>query len=65
LNREISQSPNYSRAWSSRAVIHYQRGEAAAARSDAEAALHLDPGNMQAQNLMSLLTAPSSSVSPK
>ena len=27
LNEEIANSPGYSRAWSNRAVIHFQRGE--------------------------------------
>jgi len=55
LNREIAESPKYSRAWSNRAVIHYKQGEAAPARSDAEAALRLDPENTQALNLLRML----------
>jgi protein O-mannosyl-transferase len=58
LNREIAESPGYARAWSNRAVIRYKRGERAAARSDAETALRLDPSNGQAQNLMRLLQPP-------
>jgi protein O-mannosyl-transferase len=52
LDREIAESPEYSRAWSNRAVIHYQRGESAIARSDAEAALRLDPNNSQALGVL-------------
>ncbi len=55
LDREIAEAPGYARAWSNRAVIHYQRGELAAARSDAENALRLDPGNPQARGVLQLL----------
>lgn len=55
LNREIAESPSYSRAWSNRAVIRYKQGQAAPARSDAEAALRLDPENTQAQKVLSML----------
>jgi tetratricopeptide (TPR) repeat protein len=58
LNREIAESPRYARAWANRAVIHYKRGELAAARTDATTALRLDPLNQQARNLMQLLAAP-------
>jgi tetratricopeptide (TPR) repeat protein len=57
LNREIAESPEYARAWANRAVIRYQRGDLAPARSDAEAALRLDRDNTQAQNLIRLLDA--------
>src|SRR5208283_1933596 len=49
LNEDIANSPGYSRAWSNRAVIHFQRGELASAREDAQTALRLDPANTQAQ----------------
>jgi protein O-mannosyl-transferase len=62
LNREIAEAPEYGRAWANRAVIHYKRGETAAARSDAETALRLEPGNSQAQNLTRLLKATSQPV---
>lgn len=52
LNREIVESPSYARAWSNRAVIYVKRGESGAARSDAETALRLDPGNVQAQGVL-------------
>ena len=55
LNREIAEAPGYARAWSNRAVLHYQNGETQAARADAEAALRLDAENTQAQNLLRLL----------
>jgi Flp pilus assembly protein TadD len=68
LNGVIARSAVYSPAWSNRAVAHYQRREVGAARSDAEAALRLDPGNGQAQALLSVLNAsipPKEGVSPK
>jgi protein O-mannosyl-transferase len=65
LNREIAESPKYARAWSNRAVVRYQRGEMMAARADAETALRLEPGNTQAQNVMRLLNASSSTPSPQ
>jgi protein O-mannosyl-transferase len=58
LNREIAKSPRYDRAWANRALLHYKRGETAAARSDAESALRLDSTNQDAQYLMRLLNAP-------
>ena len=60
LNREIAEAPEYDRAWSNRAVIHYKLNDANAARTDAEAALRLDPGNTQAQNVIRLLNTSSS-----
>jgi Tfp pilus assembly protein PilF len=57
LDREIAESPEYSRAWSNRAVIHYQRGESAMARSDAESALRLEPSNSQALGVLSRANA--------
>jgi protein O-mannosyl-transferase len=55
LNEVISQTPGNPRAWANRAVILYQRGELQSARSDAEAALRLDPHNPQAQGLLAEL----------
>jgi len=55
LNEEIATSPRYSRAWSNRAVVRYWFGEGESARTDAAAALRLDPSNTQAQNLLGVL----------
>jgi protein O-mannosyl-transferase len=63
LNETIEEAPEISRAWSNRAVIRYQQGEVAPARSDAEEALRLDPTNNQAQALLSDLNAPHGSPS--
>jgi len=63
LNREIAEKPGYAQAWAIRAMVHYKRGETAAARADAEAALRLDPVNPQARNVLRLLNAPSRPVS--
>jgi len=52
LNQEIQERPGYALAWSHRAVIRQQRGELSAARTDAETALRLDPGNQEAQAVM-------------
>jgi protein O-mannosyl-transferase len=52
LDQEIAESRGSARVWSSRAVIRYRRGEFASARADAQAALQLDRGNAQAQNLL-------------
>jgi tetratricopeptide (TPR) repeat protein len=51
LNREITEAPAYAPAWSMRAVLHYEERDWAAARTDAETALHLDPANAQAQEV--------------
>ena len=52
LNSEIAESPAYAPAWSMRAVLHYPRGELAAARADAESALHFNPGDPQALDVL-------------
>lgn len=65
LNREITESPRYARAWANRAVIHYQQGETGPARADAETALRLEPDNKQAHNLMSRLDGSAEAASPK
>jgi tetratricopeptide (TPR) repeat protein len=63
LNREIAESPKYSRAWSNRAVIHYKQGQTTPARTDAGAALRLDPENTQAQKVLQMLGSPAQSAS--
>ena len=57
LDREIMRSPGFSLAWSTRAIIRYRRGEIPSAQHDAQNALRLDSGNMQAQYLLSMLGA--------
>jgi len=57
LDREITESTEYSRAWSNRAVLHYQRGDLSAARNDAETSLRLDPNNSQARGVLQNLKA--------
>lgn len=55
LDEAIKAEPGDARAWSNRAVVRYRRGELAAARTDAESALRLDPANIQAQSLLHAL----------
>jgi protein O-mannosyl-transferase len=55
LNAQIASSPDCSAAWSSRAIIWYERGENAAARADTQVALRLDPSNREAQVLLGIL----------
>lgn len=52
LSEEIQERPEYALAWSHRALIRQQRGELAAARTDAETAMRLDPGNQEAQAVL-------------
>jgi len=56
LNREIAEAPQYSRAWSNRAVIYFQRGDTAAARNDAESSLRMDPTNSQARSVLNKIS---------
>ena len=58
LDGLIEQWPGFSPARSDRAIIRYQRGDVAGARSDAETALRVDPSNTQALNLLNKLNAP-------
>ncbi len=55
LDREIAEAPNYSRAWSNRAVLRLQQGQFVYARTDAETALRLDPKNAQAAGVLQKL----------
>lgn len=59
MSELIKISPGDSIAWSNRAAIRYGRGELTEARADATTALSLDPANTQAQQLLSVLSAPS------
>jgi len=65
LDLLIEEWPGFSPARSDRAIIRYQRGDVAGARSDAETALRVDPSNTQALNLLSKLNAPDAIVHPK
>jgi Tfp pilus assembly protein PilF len=65
LDDVIAATPDYSRAWSNRAVIHLRSGDRSTARSDAERALQLDPTNAQAQTLLNVLNAPLSAIARK
>ena len=55
LNREIAEAPTYAPAWSMRAALRYEQGDWGAARTDAETALRLDPGNSQAKIVLAPL----------
>ncbi len=65
LNREVAESPGYEPAWIKRAAVHYKRGEIAQARADAETALHLNPGDTQALEIMNLLAAATPAGTPR
>jgi len=58
LNQVLAESPGNARAWSNRAVVYYKRGELTSARSDAEAALRLEPSNGQAQEVLNSVNLP-------
>jgi tetratricopeptide (TPR) repeat protein len=64
LNREIAEAPAYAPAWSTRAELHCQHGEYAEARADADAALRLDPSNVEAQDVLSRIDALTQTQSP-
>ncbi len=55
LNREISESPQYSPAWSARAVLHLGQGELKDARSDAQTALQIDRTNIMGMRVLQRL----------
>lgn len=56
MSEVIDSSPGYSLAWSNRAAIRYGRGEPKLALADAKVAISLDPSNVQAQQLLALLS---------
>ncbi len=58
LDHVIAGSPNFSRAYSNRAVIRYYRGQVKEARADAETALRLSPANHQARALLQRMENP-------
>jgi Tfp pilus assembly protein PilF len=62
LNREISESPQYSPAWSARAVLHLGKGEMKDASSDAQTALKIDRTNIMAVRVLQRVAT---SVSPQ
>jgi tetratricopeptide (TPR) repeat protein len=62
LNDLIAKSPGNARAWSNRAVARYQTGDLAAARTDAQTAVGLDPSNTQARSLLRGLQATGSAT---
>jgi len=64
LNREITESPAYAPAWSTRAELHYQLGQPEAARTDADTALRFNPDDPQAQDVLRRLDALIPSPSP-
>lgn len=55
LNLAIAGSPNFSLAWSNRALISYESRDFRSARADAQNALQLDPGNFQARYVLEAL----------
>jgi len=65
LDETIANSPDDPRAWANRAALHYKRGELASARSDAGAALRLDPANTQARSVLNLSNESPSFAAPK
>jgi protein O-mannosyl-transferase len=61
LNHEIADVPTYAPGWANRANLDFTAGRLADARADAETALRLDPGNTEAQAVLTVLqsSAPS------
>jgi protein O-mannosyl-transferase len=61
LNHEIADVPSYAPGWANRANLDFTAGRLADARADAETALRLDPGNTEAQAVLTVLqsSAPS------
>jgi tetratricopeptide (TPR) repeat protein len=57
LDGQIAESPRYSPGWSARAELHYQRGELAAGRADAQIGLALNPQDRQARRVLQWLDA--------
>ncbi len=57
LNREISEVPEYSPAWSARAVLHLSQGEFKEARADAQKSLSLNRTNLMGMDVLRRLDA--------
>jgi tetratricopeptide (TPR) repeat protein len=55
LNREIAEAPGYAPAWSTRAKFRYEQRQFPEARTDADAALRLNPADAQAQEILNRL----------
>jgi protein O-mannosyl-transferase len=64
LNREITESPLYIPGWLTRAGLHYQQGELAAARADAHMGLSLNPGDPHVQDVVRRLDNAPASPAP-
>ncbi len=62
LNREISEMPEYSPAWSARAVLHMSKGEFKEARADAEKSLSLNHTNLMGMDVLLRLDAPAAPI---
>ena len=62
LNREIAEAPAYAPAWSTRAVLHLSQDDLQAARSDAQAALRLNPTDQIGIRILMRLNAPAPST---
>ncbi len=65
LNREITESPFYVQGWMTRAALHYQQGELAAARADAHKGLSLTPDDPHVQDVVRRLDASNVPVIPQ
>jgi tetratricopeptide (TPR) repeat protein len=65
LNQEVSQSPAYAPGWSNRAMLHLQNGKREEARSDAEAALRLNPEDAEGLEVMNRLANSSPATGPR
>ena len=65
LNQEVTEAPTYAAAWSTRAIVHYKSGDVGQARSDAEMALRLNPGNLEGLQVMNWLASSPSAASAR
>ena len=68
LNREISEAPEYSPAWSARAVVHLSKGELKEARADAQKSLSINRTNLTGMDVLRRVDAiapPTVAVEPQ